>query len=444
MRTSKRKMLFYSFYDHTGIEEELEREAAKGWMLEKITAFGWLYRRSEPKRVKFTVCYYPRASAYDPGPSEEQKTFQDFCEHEGWEFVASSAQMQIFRNERENPVPIETDPLLEVETIHRAAKKAWMPPHFILLAIGILQAALLCGQIIRDPLQIFWNTSWLYSLFAWSLLLLICSVELCSYFLWRAKAKKAAGRGEFLETRSHAAFQRAVAILCAAAFVLWIVSAFANPNPIIIITTLGMTVYFVLQILLVNALTRFMKKKNVTASVNRAVSLIFAFAFGFAAVGLITWGAFRLSRNGCFEEWNLSGPPLVIEDLYEVNSEDFQRSYHSSATPFLTKHDLWQIGRIDSGKVTNLPSLHYTLFEVRLPSLYGLCRDSLLQEAREDEFYEPVDSLPWGANEAYRLVRRNSGPQEVYLLCYKARVAAVSFDWEPTDAQMALVAEKLA
>ncbi len=441
MRTSKRKMLFYSFYDHTGIAEELEREAAKGWMLEKISAFGWLYRRSEPKRIKFAVCYYPRASAFDPGPSEEQKTFQDFCAHEGWEFVASSAQMQIFRNERENPVPIETDPLLEVETIHRAAKK-WMPSQFVLLGIGVLEAALLSGQIIRDPLQIFWNTSWLLSLFAWSLLLLICSVELCSYFLWRAKAIKAAGRGEFLETRSHAAFQRAVAILCTAGFALWIISAFANPDPLIIITILGVLVYFVLQILLVNALTHFMKKKDVPASVNRAVSLITAFAFGFASIFLITRGAFQLSRGELFE--SLSEPPLVVEDFFAVNSEDFQRSYRSSASPFLVKHDLWQIGRIDSGKVANLPSLHYTLFEVRLPSLYGLCRDSLLQEAYDDEFYEPVDSLPWGANEAYRLIRRNSGPQEAYLLCYEARVAAVSFDWEPTDAQMALVAEKLA
>ena len=55
MRDTKRRIEAFSFYDHTGIEAHLEKMAAKGWLLERMTGVGWVYRRIEPGRVKFTV-----------------------------------------------------------------------------------------------------------------------------------------------------------------------------------------------------------------------------------------------------------------------------------------------------------------------------------------------------------------------------------------------------
>ena len=109
MKNRKRRVELLSFYDHVGISRHLEKMAAKGWMLEKITNLGWVYRRIEPKQLHFTVSYYSQASEFDPEPTEDQKTFYDFCAHTGWQLACSSAQLQIFYNERENPTPIETD-----------------------------------------------------------------------------------------------------------------------------------------------------------------------------------------------------------------------------------------------------------------------------------------------------------------------------------------------
>ena len=41
-----------------------------------------------------------------------------FFDHTGWQLACTSAQLQIFYNERENPIPIETDPELELQAIH--------------------------------------------------------------------------------------------------------------------------------------------------------------------------------------------------------------------------------------------------------------------------------------------------------------------------------------
>lgn len=108
MRNTKRELPLFSMYDHTGMERHLEEMAVQGWMLEKTTGFGWVYRRCEARRVRYAVTYFPKASAYEPGPSEDKQIFQDYCAQAGWELVSDAAQMQIFRTEAENPLPIET------------------------------------------------------------------------------------------------------------------------------------------------------------------------------------------------------------------------------------------------------------------------------------------------------------------------------------------------
>ena len=72
MKTKTRRMEYFSFYNHTGIENHLAEMAQKGWMVESISNFYWTYRKIEPKNIHFSVSYYPRASDFDPGPTEEQ------------------------------------------------------------------------------------------------------------------------------------------------------------------------------------------------------------------------------------------------------------------------------------------------------------------------------------------------------------------------------------
>ena len=153
MKNRKRRVEPLSFYDYVGISRHLEKMAAKGWMLEKITNLGWVYRRIEPKQLHFTVSYYSKASEFDPEPTEDQKTFYDFCAHTGWQLACTSAQLQIFYNERENPTPIETDAKLEVQAIHASAKKSFIPAYLALLVIALLNGGLFVSGIMGDPIK---------------------------------------------------------------------------------------------------------------------------------------------------------------------------------------------------------------------------------------------------------------------------------------------------
>ena len=54
MKTKKRRLEYYSFYDHTGIEQHLTEMAKKGWILESISNLYWTYRKIGDRR-KFCV-----------------------------------------------------------------------------------------------------------------------------------------------------------------------------------------------------------------------------------------------------------------------------------------------------------------------------------------------------------------------------------------------------
>ena len=140
MKDTKRKLMPFTFYDRSGIERLLEEEAPKGWMLEKTSATGWIYRRIEPARIHFAVVYFPSATAFDPAPSDAQLRFQDFCEHTGWELISSNIQLQIYCNRNENPIPIETDPVIELENIHASVKKD-ISPHLCAGSLSGIHAA---------------------------------------------------------------------------------------------------------------------------------------------------------------------------------------------------------------------------------------------------------------------------------------------------------------
>ena len=88
-------MPLYSYLDRTAITAHLSDMAAQGWMLEKIGGWNWRYRRTEPKKLRFALVFFP-ASQFDPGPSEGLETYRDYCAAAGWQLAAEASQVQIF------------------------------------------------------------------------------------------------------------------------------------------------------------------------------------------------------------------------------------------------------------------------------------------------------------------------------------------------------------
>lgn len=205
MKNTKRCFVLFSYYDRCGIEAYLEKQAEKGWMLDKITNFGWVFRRVEPKKIHFSVVYFAKAPVHDTAPTEELLTFYDFCEHTGWKLAAFAATMQIFFNEADEPTPIETDPVLEVAAIHASAKKQWLPNCFLAPLLTFLPALALLNDPIAT-LSITHNGIIPYVI-SCILMTIFAAVEIVGYYAWYRKAKEAAERdGIFVAAKGHGLF----------------------------------------------------------------------------------------------------------------------------------------------------------------------------------------------------------------------------------------------
>ena len=460
MNDRKRKLMPFTFYDRTGIERRLEEQAEKGWLLEKCSAAGWIYRRIEPAKIHFSVVYFPAADAFDPHPSENQVRFQEFCAHTGWELIASNAQMQIFCNRRENPIPIETDPVIEVENIHKSVKKTMLPAYFSSLVVAVMQIGLAAQRFSWDPMTELLSLPAMLATLFWCLDVVFWSVLLGMYFHWHTRAKKAAMDGHFLESKSTDGIQYLMLITMTLALICMYLS-FGSWSTLLvgILSLVGILVLAAVMVWMSNR----MKQKNVSAKTNKFITYAFAVVMTFVLCGGVIWLVVstrmeELDKTDQAETYEYNGwtyyvyddlIPLKIEDLIDTDYEGYSYEIISEgSSPLLRRYEARQKTRYDA---LAEPEMSYRIVEVKASFLYDWVLELMLEDfdhnyAYPDEpnyvEFQKIDAAPWGAQEACQLLLGGEA-QYRYLLCYEDTIIEIDLDWEPTAEQMEMIREKL-
>ena len=454
MRKTKCLISQFTFFDRTGIQALLEKQAQKGWLLTKISAFGWKFCRIEPRKIHYAVTYFPKASAFDPEPTEQQKRFQEFCEYAGWKLAGSSAQMQVFYNEAENPIPIETEPVIELENIEASAKKNYLPAYYLLLANSILQMGLLLGRLKDDLTGVLSSNANLYTALCWICIWIMCGMELLSYYSWRRKTRKAIENGGgFVPTRGFRNAELAMLWVIVAGFIMLLLSL-GGTYAVLMATVVAM---LLLMILVVQGVTALLKKLGFQAKDNRnitiAVAIILSLVFSFGGISLVLKNADRWfgKEESYYEYQGLrfatydDALPLRLEDLMPMEETGYSRFFRESESLVLGK----QIANQSTHVGVDGPELYYVIYDIKLPVLYDAVLNALLHE--HDDWYgangQPInyresDAECWKANRVFEQYAGEE-PQNEYLLCYDGRVIYFRCDLVLTPEQMALVAETL-
>ncbi len=461
MKQIKRRIEPFSFVNQSGIQSHLEKMAEKGWMIDKITNMGWVYRKIEPRNIKFAVSYYPKASEFDPEPSEGQKMFHDFCAYTGWELACMSAQLQIFYNEQENPIPIETEPALELQAIHASAKKSFLPAYFALLAVCIVQGLMFFFNLLGDPIELLASPTKLFTGLCFLILLVHCLVEIVGYLSWHSRAEKAAVDGAFISPPDTSLSQKIALIFVFAVGLYCLVNILFSGDPMRRWIMIFLCVLYPLLFVSVNETKEFLKRKKVSRGLNSTITFATCFLMFFLIIAVISAVILSFSRRGFFakpeeETYEHNGMtwvihrdelPLTVEDLMDIEYDGYIKQQSGDESLFLGKFELHQRPRFDAEAYGEIPALKYTIVYVKMPFLYDLCRDRMYSEQVDDyphgRTYERVDAKAWGANEVYRRCNPGYGFDNFYLLCYDHVIVEIRFDWEPTSEQMAIVGEKL-
>lgn len=448
MKDTKRRMEIFSLYDYCGIQRHLTKMAKRGWMLMEIGNFTWKYRRCEPCDTRFAVTYFPQASAFDPEPGEDQRTYIEYCEEAGWKLCAASAKMQVFRAVRDDAVEIETDGEVQLKTVHRTMKSAYLPWCWTMLGLGLLEGAMEVDKFLRDPIDALLGMNTLLMILS---IIVLVGAELISYGIWYMRAKKSLKNGGGLpKTTSTRPLQIIVILLALAELILWL--AFDGMDGTIVTALISMAVVFgMLGLTLL--IRHILKKKKVDAGLSKTIVMtacVLIPVIGVPLFGIVTFNVIidgTFSRAEIVEYDGMSIQvyhdelPLTVEDLTDVPDDaQYSRQLERQSSLFLRRIEGKQQDPVFEER--SLPDLEYTVTFTKLPQLYDLVLDEMLEENRD--FFHTFDAVYENEDCTVYQARFKSQWYRWWVFVMDDRVIEMHFDEPLTDEQLALAAEKLA
>lgn len=448
MRKTKRVYANYAFFDRTGIQTFLEKQALKGWMLCRKKASVWHFRRMEQKKLHYSVTYFPNGSESDTEPSEELKELMDFCEHTGWKQAVNGGAMQIFYHDAENPTPIETDALVELNTIHKAVKKEYLLPRIIWLLVYFLTLTLPIARMIMLPLVTLAQYKWLvYAIYAVSGILLY-GFEIVQYNVWHKKARMAAEMdGSFVETRSYPLISIGLWVMCVAFLTLY--GFEMQGGRIIGILLISLIVPLGLS-MISNSISDDSEEdetpaKQYTSLISLMGKILLLGSILACGIALLCVFPISLDESKAVDTYTYNDKeymiyadeiPLTIEDLMETDYTSYSYEEMNNHGTFLLEY--YQASQQPRQDDPEQPQLRYRIVTVKADFLYDYCKNNMLDYLGDGEW---IDSEPWGAEQVYYAHKTDSVTPNRYLLCYPNRIVELRMDWIPTPEQMTIIAD---
>lgn len=140
----KKKWVIFNFlpYEYESLEEYLEKMAFKGWVLEDISRCYLKFKKSNPKKLRYSVDILDSISFLDGKDTDRALEYREYCNEAGWDFVCESEKIQIYCSEENSErINIHTDEIEKFNIIRKASLK------YILIKI-ITAVLLLFSQYI--------------------------------------------------------------------------------------------------------------------------------------------------------------------------------------------------------------------------------------------------------------------------------------------------------
>ena len=108
-------------YEIGAIEEYLEKMALEGLFFCERRGYRWYFKKGEPKKLRYYVDIFDKASWFDTRPESETLDYLEYCRAGGWEHICTDGKYQFFYSENEDAVAIETDQKKKLRMLHNAS-----------------------------------------------------------------------------------------------------------------------------------------------------------------------------------------------------------------------------------------------------------------------------------------------------------------------------------
>ena len=440
---TKHETFMYSLLEFPEIEKRLEQRALEGWRLKKAGSFFWTYEKAEPKQVHYSIVFFPKTNTLEPEPSDSLVMMREYCERTGWKLAAEQGQMQVFYNEEQNPVPIETEAWIQVKNIHETMKKGIIMTHFILFMNAVVQLGLQAMQFFVNPLDWMSMGFNFYMIFCWVFLGTGSAVEIIHYYTWYKKAKRIAEEEEILYLPKSIKGLRVTCLTIA--MVALSLAILAITNFMTGKYGLWILVWTVVLVGVPLGGSQILKKWKVPAKWNRIIIILLAVV---CSIGMVIGLFASIAKD--FGDISRQDEEMLLKasDFREVEEEKLRGYPRKQDSVFLFREEGYQSEDWEEGEDVRLRiHLDYTFILVKMPFAYEFIKEELIAKQMEyvdvkfgdQSSYRKVDMPLWEAQEVYQYYNFDGEPQQEYLICYPDRMIQIDFSWEVTDADIEIV-----
>lgn len=455
-RDKKRQLIWYQIDDTEAIARCLEKMAAKGWLLEAVDNWWYTYRRAEPAEVKYTVTFFPEASIYDPGPTEEQETYIDYCRAAGWELAAAYGPIQYFRSAHPDPVPIETDEAVKLSAIRRTMRKTFVFSYALLLLLPAVNLPLTWKQFRWDPLDFLCSNFKLALVVLMAGIIIFVAGMLLDYLIWVLRSRYSVARGGSCakpHTRFRLWLNAAMLAVCAAVLVVF----FLDLTGLRTVLLLYLVIYGGVM-LLARWVLRQLKRSGASRGSAKGLFIAFAIVSGlvvgigtpFLFVRLADVGMIHMGREPAETYTYTRGDrsftrdiyhdelPVTLEDLgFAVTPEDHCTYREEIDRSPLAAHGEYTQEALNLS--SKLPRLYYQTYETGWSWMLARCWEALTEKEDNDPWpLQALDPAPWGAEEVYREEDLTS-----YFLLYPDRIVTFRLVGDAAPRQLDAIAQAL-
>ena len=440
----------FAFYDRERIQNYLEAMAQKGWMLDKTGATLWRYRKETPRKLHVSILYVADGSTYNPVPTSGEELLEDLSADHGWQLLARWGQMQIFYSEEDHPKPLETDPVSQVEAIHRSMKKSGIPTARWQIFNGLLLLVLMLFQLFSFPVDYLARGFWFWLLPDSVLIMLIGVTSLVSWHLWYRKAADAAQEGRYISVWNARWISLTLGGVSWILLVLMVLSFNGKLGFLLLCFVPVIAVVF-----FVKWLTKTMKESGVKGKTNFRVGLGASVVMTLVVLALVSFIGIKYHLTftskpvGTYTMYELERDvfaddiPLRVEDLTDTEQREWSTEDRTEESFLIANHlyRQWPLTQED------VPEIDYQVIEIKAPFVYDLCKNDLLDSRKDTvrdgevifvNHFEPIDPVPWGAEEAYQEFWDDDFSSQ-YILCYGDKIVKLNPNWDLTSDQMIIV-----
>ncbi|MBL4936422.1 DUF2812 domain-containing protein [Clostridium sp. YIM B02515] len=184
-----RKIVFLNLlpYECGAAEEYLSKMAQRGWLLKNVKGTFLIFKRSEPKILRYSVDVLNKISIFDHKDSDEALEYREYCEAAGWNYVCQKGKIQIFCTEEQNEaVSIHTD---EQEKLKAVFKASFYDVGMQILLTLIFVFNLYVSMVLGNSSFILSSNMGLLSETGMLILIAANIIEITSFIIWFVKNK---------------------------------------------------------------------------------------------------------------------------------------------------------------------------------------------------------------------------------------------------------------